>query len=135
MLKGTRKTAVLTLRAIGLPGAVLGVVCHFLTWITIDAGDKTVTMSGMEGLGIAGIALFALYGLLLVLDSVYVFIPLALLVPYTFESIWGTGLLRYMPLAETKLLAPLYLMLPTALLWALAGSFASVLSKTEGQGS
>jgi hypothetical protein len=128
MLQGSASIGILLLRVIGLLGALLGIASHFAVWTTIDAGGgKQVLLYGYQGLGMVGIGLLGVSAVLLLLNSVYAIVPLAFFLPYMLEQIIGLNLLRYMPLATTKLSPMLYAYLPTGFVWALLGSFAPML--------
>lgn len=128
MIQGNASIGILLLRIIGILGALLGIVSHFAVWTTIEAGaGKQVLLYGYEGLGLVGLALLGISAVLLLLNSVYAMVPLMFFLPYLLEQIIGLNLLRYMPLASTKLSPMLYAYLPTGFVWALVGSFAPIL--------
>jgi lipid-A-disaccharide synthase-like uncharacterized protein len=121
ILKGNASIGIILLKLVGFFGVILGTASHFLTWATIEAGDKKVLLNGLEGIGFIGIRILVIYLILLALDSVYVILMGILFLPYMIEQVIGLHLLRYMPLSTTKLTPALYLFLPLAAFMLLIG--------------
>ena len=127
LLQGNAQTSLLLLRILGLLGAAIGIAAHFGNWHTIQTTPKDIVHTGLEDMGMIGIGILAIYALLLSLNSIYAILLAVVFFPYMLEQVVGLNLLRYMPLATTKLHTPLYLFLPMAAVLLLIGSFAPIL--------
>ncbi len=129
LLQGNAQIGISILRILGIIGVLIGIASHFMTWTVIQTdGGKDVVITGYEGNGWIGILILIVFGLLLMLNSVYSILVLVFFIPYLLEQTIGINLLRYMPLESTKLQVGLYLYLPTGFFLSLIGSFAPVLS-------